>query len=78
MLNAPITIGTIITFMFYSFFNSLARSKCLSFIIISIIIIILLFWDIFTQALAESFSLEFEWQHVFSSIQDTSQYSGRS
>ena len=29
--NAPITIGTIITFMFHSFFNSLARSRYLSF-----------------------------------------------
>ena len=27
--NAPITIGTIVTFMFYSFFNSLARSRYL-------------------------------------------------
>ena len=26
--NAPITIGTIVTFMFHSFFNSLARSRC--------------------------------------------------
>ena len=29
--NAPITIGTIVTFMFHSFFNSLARSKVLIF-----------------------------------------------
>ena len=29
--KAPITIGTIITFMFHSFFNSLARSRYLSF-----------------------------------------------
>ena len=29
--KAPITIGTIVTFMFHSFFNSLARSKYLSF-----------------------------------------------
>ena len=28
--NAPITIGTIVTFMFQSFFNSLARSRYLS------------------------------------------------
>ena len=27
--NAPITIGTIVTFMFHSFFNSLARSRYL-------------------------------------------------
>ena len=29
--KAPITTGTIVTFMFHSFFNSLARSRCLSF-----------------------------------------------
>ena len=29
--NAPITIGTIVTFMFHSFFNSPARSRYLSF-----------------------------------------------
>ena len=29
--NAPITIGTIVTFMFHSFFNSLTRSNYLSF-----------------------------------------------
>ena len=29
--NAPITIGTIVTFMFHSFFNFLARSRYLSF-----------------------------------------------
>ena len=29
--NVPITIGTIVTFIFHSFFNSLARSRYLSF-----------------------------------------------
>ena len=29
--KAPITIGTIVTFMFHSFFNSLAKSRYLSF-----------------------------------------------
>ena len=29
--KAPITIGTIVTFMFHNFFNSLARSRYLSF-----------------------------------------------
>ena len=33
--NAPITIGTIDTFMFHSFFNSLARSRYLSFFSLS-------------------------------------------
>ena len=35
MPNAPITIGTIVTFMFHSFFNSLARSRYLSFFSLS-------------------------------------------
>ena len=33
--NAPITIGTIVTFMFHSLFNSLARSRYLSFFLLS-------------------------------------------
>ena len=33
--NSPITIGTIVTFMFHSFFNSLARSRYLSFFSLS-------------------------------------------
>ena len=33
--NAPITIGTIVTFMFHSFFNSPARSRYLSFFSLS-------------------------------------------
>ena len=43
--NAPITIGTSVTFMFHSFFNSLARSRYLSFFshsFITIIIIIII------------------------------------
>ena len=38
--NAPITIGTIVTFMFHSFFNSLARSRFLSFFSLSFRIIL--------------------------------------
>ena len=33
--KSPITIGTIVTFMFHSFFNSLARSRYLSFFSLS-------------------------------------------
>ena len=33
--NAPITIGTLVTFMFHSFFNSLARSRYLFFFSLS-------------------------------------------
>ena len=34
--------------------------------------------EFFTPVLADGFSLEFEWQQVSSSLQDSSQYSGRS
>ena len=33
--------------------------------------------EFFTLASADSLSLEFEWQHISSGLQDTSQYSGR-
>ena len=42
--------------------------------LIIIIIIIILFWEFFTPALTDSFSLEFEWQPVSSSLQGSSQY----
>ena len=35
-------------------------------------------WEFFMSALADSPSLEFEWQQVSSSLQDSSQYSDRS
>ena len=48
------------------------------FVIIVIIIIsfflIFLFWEFFTQALADSFSLEFKWKQVSLSLQDSSLY----
>ena len=34
--------------------------------------------EFFTSALADGFSVEFEWQQVSSSLQDSSQYSGPS
>ena len=158
--KAPITIGTIVTFMFHSFFNSLARSRYLSFfshsfsfilwsvgtatstilqilffsfllIIIrsgilagirwsvcklkshrslcvlfsrtgailcmyhllvwsnlnflhillllwSLLLLLFTHWEIFTLVLADGFSLESERWQVSSSLQDSSQYSGRS
>ena len=42
------------------------------------IIIIIHTLKLFTSAIADGFSLESEWQQVFSSLQDSSQYSGRS
>ena len=33
--------------------------------------------EFFTSVLADGLSLEFEWQQVSSSLQDSSQYSGR-
>ena len=41
-------------------------------------IIIIIYTEFFTSALANGFSLEFEWQQISSSLQDSSQYSGRS
>ena len=34
-------------------------------------------FEFFTLALADGFSLESEWQQLFLSLQDSSQYSGR-
>ena len=94
--KAPITIGIIVTFMFHSFFNSIARSGYLSFFshsfsfslwstgsekstLLQISLLFLLFTplEFFTSTLTDGFSLEFEWQQISSSVQDTSQYSGR-
>ena len=93
--RALITIILIVTFMCHSFFNSLARSTCLSFFSFSfnftlgsagtakstikqIIIIIVIIIRVFIPALADGFTLEFEWQQISSSLQDSSQYSSRS
>ena len=43
-----------------------------------IIIIIIIPLEFFISVLADGFSLEFGWQRVSSSLQDSSQYSGRS
>ena len=45
---------------------------------IIIIIIIIHLFEFFSSALADGFPLEFEWQQISSSLQDSSQYSGRS
>ena len=43
-----------------------------------IIIIIIYLSEFFTSALADCLSLEFEWQQISSSLQNSSQYSSRS
>ena len=43
-----------------------------------IIIIIITLWEFFTSALTDGLSLEFVWQQVSSSLQDSFQYSDRS
>ena len=48
------------------------------FVSIIIIIIIIIYSEFFTFALVDGLSLEFEWKQVSSSLQDSSQYSGRS
>ena len=45
---------------------------------IIIIMIVIYSLEFFTSALADGFSLEFEWQQVSSSLQGSSQYSGHS
>ena len=75
--RAPITIGINVTFIFHNFFfNSLARSRYLSFFSFSLLLFTPL--EFFISVLADGLSLEFEWQQVSSSLQDSSQYSGRS
>ena len=46
--------------------------------LVTIIIIIIIYSEFFTSALDDGLSLDFEWLQVFSSLQDSSQYSGRS
>ena len=43
------------------------------------LLLLLLFnpWEFFTSVFANGLSLEFEWQQISSSFQDSSQYSGR-
>ena len=91
--RARVAIGIIVNLMFYSFFDFIARSKYLSFFSFSFNSILwfglqspqfykfsLLFTplEFFTSVLADGFSLAFEWQQVSSSLQDSSQDSGRS
>ena len=68
--NAPITIGTIVIFMFHSFFNSLAMSRYLSFFSLSFRFIL---WS---AATAKSTILQIlffffvDYHEVWSSVRD--------
>ena len=55
--KAPITIGTIVTFMFHSFFNSLARSRYLSFFFTFFQIYFVVSWDSTVDNFADSLFL---------------------
>ena len=47
-------------------------------LLLLLLLLFVLFWEFLTPALADGLSLEFELQQVSSSLQDSSQYSGRS
>ena len=68
-----------LSLVFWKRFSSVDLKITENFIrLIIIIIIIITPREFFTSALAYNISLEFKWQQVSSSIQDSSQYSGRS
>ena len=59
-------------------------SSCISFVLVCciclsllILLFYLLLWEFYISAFADGFSLEFEWEQVFSSVPDSSQYSGQ-
>ena len=64
--------------LYYFFFFS-SSSFSFFFFFFQLLLLLLLFTplEFFTSVLANGFSLEFEWQQVPSSLQDSSQYSGR-
>ena len=102
--KTPITIGKIVTFMSYSFFQFSSKvevlillfsffpfysvvwrntktdnfANSLFFVDYYMVIVIIYSFRVFTSVLADGFSLEFEWQQVSSSLQDSFQDSSRS
>ena len=54
--KAPITIGTIVTFMFHSFFQFSSKVK----VLMSLFTIIIIIIEFFISVLADGFSLEIE------------------
>ena len=89
--GVPDIIGITATFMFTAF-SALwhGLSMCLSFLVLSFsligpqerqnlqMLLLLILFEFFPPALADGLSLEFEWQQVSSSLQNSSQYSSRS
>ena len=89
--KAPITFGIIVTFMFHSFFQFSRKVEVFIILFIFVqfysavrrdskvdnFIIISLFREFFTLAVGDGFSLEVKWQQISSSVQNSSQYSGR-
>ena len=85
--KVPITIGIIVTFMFHSFFSSLARLRNLSVCMLKYHKSLCVAFsrtgaglsplEFFTSVSADGFSLESEWQQVSSGLQDSFQDSTR-
>ena len=65
--------------LFFFFWLLLSLVFILLLLSLLLLLLLLLFtpWEFFTAVLADGLSLEFEWQQVFSSLQDFSQYSSR-
>ena len=62
--NAPITIGTIVTFMFRSFlkFSSKVEVLIFFFLLLLLLLLFIILWEVFTSAFADGLSLESDWQ----------------
>ena len=77
VLNAPITIGIIVTCMFHSFFSSLARSRYLSFFYYYYYFYYYFSPSEFSPA-AGDLSFKSDWLQVSSGFQDASEFSCQS
>ena len=72
--KAPITIGTIVTFLFHSFFNSLARSRYLSFFSLSFRFILWSAGTAKSTILQILFFFFVDYYGIWSSCQDDNYY----
>ena len=74
----------ILLFGFLQFYSVVSRDSKIDNFASSLFLLIIIrsglftLLEFFTSVLVDGFSLEFEWQQVSSSLQDSSQYSGRS